>query len=497
MTSPNVAIRPPNYVAVRWWLHPRVLALTATILAAIAGLTGETSAHLFHQPSMLKYLLTVALPLGIGVLVGMRRAHLALGVGVVLVAPFAFVATIGGLPLSPLTLVLAASVITSRLREPLFDSRPHAALARAALIFAICMSVPVIEGTSRNLYLPVLITGLLVAYTITQIAAEPSARRTIVLAFVVSAGIQAALAAWEFSSGHKLNLYGASNGGSFGTDYFFNFENENRAAAAMPDPIALGNFLALACPISICAVFMVRRMISRLAIAGIGVVLVIGLVATLSRASWIGAVVGTVIALVLLPGRQRVIAVLGLVATMAVAITLAVGIGGSALVSRFNSISNPTSNQVVTADGDRTRLELQHVALVVARDHPLSGVGFGNLPSYLIAHVPEASKASHAHNTYYNLLAEGGAFSALALLAVFSAAALDAVRGFRRDRQAVSAACGAIAVLLTVWMTDYTIRNTSVLAMVAAIFGILASTAQREPWPRPFHLGLGRPKVAE
>lgn len=459
-----------------WIWDGRVIAALAAAVVTAGALSGEVSGVLFNQPSLLKFVLTVAGPAMLVVLLGIDRAPLVLGVMVLLVGPFALYTNVAGFALSPVTALLVVAALVTRWQQPSRAFGSSTALGRAVLVLPVCLAVPLVEGSSRGLYLELLLSGLGSAYVFSRLGRDPENLRILLFAFVGSATIQGALACWEFVTGHQLNIYGNS-GNSFGTDYFFAFDNVNRAAAAMSDPIALGNVLAMAFPITVCVFFFARSVQVKACVAGAAVILIIGLVSTLSRMSWIGATAGAVVAFALLRGRQRVIAITGVLGIIVVAIGLSIGVGGDAVTARFNSISDPTSSQVRTAAGDEARLQLQHTALRVAEAHPITGVGFGNLAPYLIASVPGATKGTHAHSTYYNVLAEAGALGGIVILAVLLGALADAVRGASVNRTAVAGLLGSVVAMALVWSTDYTIRNIQVIVMMAAALGLLSAVA--------------------
>jgi O-antigen ligase len=460
-------------------------------MLTLLSLTGLTQRVLFTEPSVLKYVLSVALPLGSLAVLASRRPALLLAMCVVVVAPFGYVADIAGVSLSAFTALLLVSVVATRLRQPVSLASQPARLGGAAVIAALCFLLPVVNGSAPLLYARILISGALTAYVVACEARTPTTRRLLVLAFVGSASLQASLAVWEFVTGHQLNLYGASGGGTFAADYFFNFEDRNRAAAALPDPNSLGNVLAMACPLTLALAAVMRPRVARLAVVGAGVLLVVGLVATLSRMSWIAAGAGTIAALAYMPRGSRFRMGTGLAGALALAVVVALGVGGPALVARYSSISDPTASHVDTAAGDRARLQLQHAAVSVAGDHPVAGVGLGKLPGELAGRVPGASASTHAHNTYFNVAAEAGALGVAALVALALASAADLRRGLRNERVITAGAAGALLSLALTWTTDYTVRNLPVMGMVAVVFGLLASVGARPTPDDPESRTLG------
>jgi O-antigen ligase len=455
--------------------HPRLLAMLVLSVLTVSGLFSVTEHLLFTQPSLLKYVLTVGAPMAALLLVGTDRAADCLVVLLILVAPFGFSSVRGGIPVTPLVLVLVPTALVMHYRPRPAHGHEASRLRTWAVVCALALAPALIAGVHRALYVEVVASGLLTGYVVAQVAKRASGRELVILAVLASSGLQASLATWEFMSGHKLNLYGAANGSQFGPDYFFSFGNKDRATAAFPDPISLGNVLALALPLTVVAAIIVRGRWQRLAVAAFGLLLVIGLVTTLSRLSWIAAAAGVLVTVAFLPSSRRLAAGVAVLGVGAASISAAILVGGSALTRRFDSISNPTSSQVQTASGDRTRLELQDAAFDVGHNHPITGVGFGRLEPYLLMRVPDVTPGTHAHNTYFQLFAEAGLLGVGVLVLLYAAAAADLIAGGRQDRLAGAGCAGALVALALVWTTDFTIRNSAVMAMTACIFGIASS----------------------
>ena len=84
----------------------------------------------------------------------------------------------------------------------------------------------------------------------------------------------------------------------------------------------------------------------------------LGLVLSLSRMSIVGGLVGTVVALALLPRRARGQSVALAAIVVGVVIAAALGIAPASLTKRISSIFHPTSAHVSTAQGDLLRLHI-------------------------------------------------------------------------------------------------------------------------------------------
>lgn len=113
----------------------------------------------------------------------------------------------------------------------------------------------------------------------------------------------------------------------------------------------------------------------------------------------------------------------------------------------------------------RSRLALWDVALRVARDHPITGVGPGRYRQVFVVYHPDtlAGEAAwgNAHNIYLHQLAERGVPGLIVLLAVFYAFLLGAWREerARHDAWTLCAAAATAAFLAmnlteTAWQTE-------------------------------------------
>src|SRR5207237_6524006 len=79
-----------------------------------------------------------------------------------------------------------------------------------------------------------------------------------------------------------------------------------RADVTLANPDFAGIFLAMLLPVAFAKVVSNRPATTRVLAANLVVVLAIGLVATFTRAAWVGAVVGVIVVLALRRGRVHV-----------------------------------------------------------------------------------------------------------------------------------------------------------------------------------------------
>jgi O-antigen ligase len=470
MTASRIAVAPGL----------RALVVVGAIVATVLGACGITARALFTETSQIKYLVSVMAPVVV-VFVALAADPLRLLFALaVVVAPFTFVTTIGGVTLSPLVVVLVAALIVAALS--LEGGHGHTATGLGVLAALALLAGPVAlsqDPATYTLWLGVLVTCGWLAFRLAQ---EPGGLRLVLGLVVAAAGVQAVLATWEAKTGQHLNLYDVSGQSAVSSQDFFNFEREKRPSGAMPDPIALGNVLALACPLVIALANEARSRLAALTLVGVAGIISAGVAFTLSRMSWIGAAVGVVVTLILLPPPARLRSGIAVACVLALVVQLVVAFGGAALHDRFASIEAPTSRVNRTSGGDQIRVGLWRAAIGVAEDDPVFGTGYGKLVPELAKRTDGVAPGGHAHSVYLQFLAEAGIAGALALLLVIAAVVRDLWQGLRDHRDGdlrllVAGMAGSLACILVVWVTDYNVRYTQVGAIIAVIFG--AAAAQR------------------
>lgn len=196
---------------------------------------------------------------------------------------------------------------------------------------------------------------------------------------------------------------------------------DGRLEGAMGDPNVLAAGLVAAVPL--CALVGVGERGRSRAARGAGMaVLLFGIAATGSRGALVSGVVVTVAALVLVRhGRARI------------AVACAAAVAVTVLVVAF-AFAPAARDRLTTDDGGNGRTDLWRVAVAMAGDRPLAGVGFGNFrvesPAYARRVGPLtsvdliANRPHEAHNVYLQLLAEAG----LVGLLLYATACLTALR---------------------------------------------------------------------
>jgi O-antigen ligase len=480
-----------------------ILLLAALALAGAAGLTSQA---LFTQPTTLKYAVTVAGPLFLLLAALHPRPLEPVVAGTVIIAPFAaYPFTLKGIGVPAILPFALVGVVLAVATGPHGGARSSApqgagsALGQAAPFIAALLLLPVLAGTQvsatgDHISSPLVVVGTLLAmsWLVARAAATAEGTRLVIAAVVASAVLQAALAIWEFQTGRTLNLFTSSQT-SFASGYFFSYGASNRPAGSYADPISLGNVLAIALPLTTVAALAYRRSPNSqngarqaqlgpgtgwtlpVLVMAAGMFIGLGLVLTFSRMSWIAALAGLALAVLLRPKGARARLAGGLLLLGGLAIVIAVAAAGPTLRTRYDSIFHPTAANVSTANGDRTRQQLWKAALDVAVQHPVAGVGFDKLAPELAMHVADVSILSHAHSTYLQVAAEGGLVLGIGALSLFALALGRDLRTGLRTSPLAAGLAGSILALAICWTTDYTIRYEAVAASVAPLIGLIAA----------------------
>lgn len=210
--------------------------------------------------------------------------------------------------------------------------------------------------------------------------------------------------------------------------------------------------------------------------------LVLGLLLSLSRSSWIGVIFGIAVLVVLLPAARRTL-VLAAVPLAAVAVAIGAFAPDEPQVS---VVGARLSTLAETGGGNpydsRPRIWAEGVREV--KLDPLTGHGPGG---FVVMSVRSASgaqtiQAEHAHNVLLTAAAEYGLPGALLLVGLTASCGALVRRGVRRaaERDApLVAGLGAAAVAIAAQgLVDYTMRNTVLFTLFWLLAGLLVAAGR-------------------
>ena len=250
-----------------------------------------------------------------------------------------------------------------------------------------------------------------------------------------------------------------------------------RLHATFSQPNQLGAFAAIAALAALSLAVSARTNRGRNAALGAFLLILPGLLLSLSRGGWVGFGVG-LCALIVAVGHAR-----GIVAALIVPLALVIVLLASSAPfgADFSVVKLRAEALTVRSPYDRRNV-IYAEAWREIRNHPWTGVGPGGFPVASTRHISEAEtvRPFHAHNLFLTWAAECG-LPAAAIIAAFTLALAAAVRraaraAARRGDEADRAlALGLGAVLLGVLaqgMVDYVFRNG---VLFLSLWAIIAS----------------------
>ena len=335
----------------------------------------------------------------------------------------------GGIALSVSVLVSAAVGIAFLTQPTLLRTLRRPAVRIVGVGFgamAIAMLLSAIGAHDRGLVLQELIKLLEYAITFLIAHAAFAAERDDRLVFTSIAVVAAIV-----SVGALAQLFtGAPSGFPVGSTVV------PRIAGLLAGPNQLAGYLGLLLPVVLVFVLELR---SRLALGSL-VLLVLALIATLSRGGALGAAVASLVVLQARPLsaqlRRILVAIVGGIAAIGV---LAFVSGTFARVVSADDLTRP--------DGLGNRTQLWHAAIALFRSSPLVGVGAGNFEIRL-GSVGYPGLRTHANSWLFETLADGGivllAATVFWIRQAFAAVAVG-VRSSPLALAAVAATAGFVA----------------------------------------------------
>ena len=462
----------------------RTLTIGASLMVVLVlSTSGVFSSVAFSTQTPFKWMLTIGGPLlVVGLFVVSEPTLLFMSVTIVM-SPFApYVTTIGGIQISIVFALLALTVISAMLEGPTRqETRSKSKVARIAPWCAALLVIPALQGNQfsyRVLYVMLFVT---VIWLVRRCQALNSDARTYICLAVVGLGLtQAMIGIWEFVTNQNLNLYGDAGQPVFaGSGYFFLYARAARTSGAYFDPVSLSNVLVIAIPIAL-YLFADKSLtrVWRMFTFSSGLIMMVAIVITLSRAAWIGLFAALLVTTALTRRGSRFVP-LGITGGFLGAVALlAFAKYGTVLKERFATILNPTSKSAITRVGDVLRQNLWSVSWHAFLHHPLSGVGFGNIGA-ILQNIPKAGTFAHPTSIYLEYLSEAGVLGGLTLALFIGSQLLDLFSGRKTD-MLLPVLVGATVGMLITWYTDMTARYYAVAFVIALLAGLNGTSADAE-----------------
>src|ERR1700737_863035 len=226
--------------------------------------------------------------------------------------------------------------------------------AALSTIFAINRNVGFFGTYDRWEGLLTVATYGLVFWLAVQLLSGEADARGLIWSLLLSGYVIAAVAILQ-------SAFGVLGGG-----YFHGANNIIRPDVTLANPDFLGIFLALLLPVAFAKLISRRPITTRVLAANLVIVLFLGLLASFTRAAWIGAVLGVVVVLVLRQGRFDIWPLVISASVLVIGFAVFAGIAaarpssggggiGQALIARIASIADigsGTQKERITTWGD-------------------------------------------------------------------------------------------------------------------------------------------------
>jgi O-antigen ligase len=193
----------------------------------------------------------------------------------------------------------------------------------------------------------------------------------------------------------------------------------------------------------------------------------VALALTYVRGAWVGLAAGALV--VLLTVRRRSVMAITLVVVVLAALAAL-----PSVADRLRTIGS------LRDDTTRDRLAMLATGLSLVREHPLIGIGPGQVKRvYPTAAGPEALRrsTSHLHNTPLQITVERGIPGLLAWVAIFATFFVHTVRLVRRlpespDRALVVGVLGAVVAFLVAGLFEYNFGDSEVVLVAVALMAL-------------------------
>lgn len=255
-----------------------------------------------------------------------------------------------------------------------------------------------------------------------------------------------------------------------------------RLQGTFAQPNEFGSFMMTVAVLGTGLAFAARTGRERLLVLFGLVPVVLGLLLSLSRGSWIGLVAGAVVLLVLLPSARRILVVVGVPLVLT-----ALALGAFAPESpQVQVVGDRVATFTAPGGGnpydDRPRIWAEgrrEVALA-----PVTGQGPGNFPVVSTQSTSGAQtvQAEHAHSVLLTVAAEYGLPAAGLLVGLTISCGFLVLAGVRRaarsDEPLVAGLGAAACAVAAQGVIDYTMRNAVLFTFFWLVAGLLVAAGR-------------------
>jgi O-antigen ligase len=304
-------------------------------------------------------------------------------------------------------------------------------------------------------------TAFVLVFEMIVTDAEPETVRTILLTLAVSAAVVGLKAALDPGTDQPQRLLGIGQ------------VAEGRPGGSFEDPNILATFEALGLPAAVA--FALGRNVLLRVVGSVSFVLILaGLVLSLSRGGFLAAAGALLVMLAWRPVRYAALAAL------AVVLVLQVGSGSlSGEVQQTSVVQGRIESVSYAAAGGDPRFAIWRATPEIVYEHPFFGIGANQYPvvspRYGLFAEDLGGSYQHAHDIPLTVAAELGLLGLAAMLWATLALARVLVAAYRRQtsfyRGLALAVAAAFTGLALQGIVDYTLSSNTVAAMMFVLAG--------------------------
>jgi putative inorganic carbon (hco3(-)) transporter len=410
----------------------------------------------------------VALPI-VALLLATALRRPAFGVALVLLAiPIGLIDLPGGLVVEQAVAIAVVGVLVLRritAGTPLLWPQ-QLWWGFALLVLAVAATPRAPDTTLAVKQLVSIVLGLLLVATVAGAVRNLEVLRRLVHVLI---GVGLVICALSLSHASALHAVGGAQ------------RVDNRLRGTFTEPNQFGAFCAVVLMLAVGVALAARSRRERWLARAAGVSATAAMLLALSRGAWIGAFVGTLLLVALVPSARR--------ALLAGAVVLAVAVPVFGLLTpdlpqvevvreRVSTLRQPSDNPY-----DNRSSIWREARREINRD-PWLGQGPGQFP--VVSEQSTSSgrvAADHAHNVLLTTAAEIGVPAAAMLVGFTLSCLFLLVRVARRlvgtpDAPLIVGVGAALSVVVGQGLVDFTLRNAAIYLMLAVLVGLLLAAAR-------------------
>lgn len=344
--------------------------------------------------------------------------------------------------------------------KPIFADLP-------IVLFVIVISIATltsinISGSFRDLAIHLCSVGLVIMMV--SSIKNKEALNTFLTLFVMTGTLVALYGISQYFTGVELD--------PAWVDEANNPEISTRIFSVFGNPNILAEYLIMGIPVSVSLFFVSKKITKKLLFFMTTVILLITLVLTMSRGSWLGIAFGAFVFILLINKKLLLLAIpAGVVGMFALP---------DSILNRILSIGN------LADSSNAYRIKIWSITLDIIKDNWISGVGFGYEPfKQTFETYIRTMPIYHAHNTYLELFTELGIGGILLFLVfifvIYKYAILKFVNSKDKYiRYVIAGLLASISALLLQGLVEHVLYLTKIIVTFWTLIGCLIITMRLE-----------------